>query len=990
MKKDLGFGSMPLRRGSHSGQDFGGSQSSIRRRRSINEEYPRPSVLGGQDLLLDPLFVTQALQVGNHPESPIHNVRQVLEANPDANPMLFTEMLELAGSDNELGTHWKQISRWIRYEQTVEGDGTRFSKPHITLLSVVSLIQLKNCLRKGVIILDAQLDSFSDVADTMCAAWVERGFLNEETSFAVKEALKCSKLHLIDGRMRRADEKRRDDRIDLRPDNIDKKDKDREEAENDSRELKKIALGTEAAVILIGQLSLLERPICALVRLEKAKLMFPDVPNLPLPVRFAFVLLNPHEHYANETVGIGRTMGALFADEIFRKIAVCSLEPFTIADAVDEFFAQIVAVPPGNCSTESRWEPHEESGQEKRSLGLLYACYDDPFEEEPVFEKVEEPSSEIKRTGQIFGGLYEDLKTKVPWYISDYTDFFRGRLSQSFAAAIFLFFANVTSIITFGAVMERALHRQVAVIENILCGGISGVLFGLFSGQPLNILSATGPTLVFETILYDFCMGWGWEFLPFRLWVGVWIAVVLLVLVATDMSALVGLITRFTEDAFATLISVVFIIQSFEKLFEIGIEAPITTNAQAVLNSPCQCIDENSTEISLDYSLLQNYSVLAAEECANEGGSLIGLQCHFKPDVYVFSILLTFGTFTLTYGLNIFRKTTYLSSTLRNGIADFCVLIAIIIMTAFSQYTGLNLPVLEIPSSFRPTIDRSWIIDPRNIEGWYVIAIAILPAVFYTILIVMDQQITAVIINRRDNKLRKGYGYHLDLLVIAGLVLICSFLGLPFYVAATVLSVMHVDALRLQSETSAPGEKAQFLGVKEQRLTAVLAHLLIGLSVFLTPIIKLVPLPILIGVFLYMGVVSMLGLQFVQRIAMLFMPIKYQPDYSWVRTVRMKRVHLFTFVQILSIVGLFAVKYAKKISMMFPLMLVFMVILRMFVLEKIFTQQELSSLDDIVPTFRSVVKPTKKSKLEAALNGEEMQKLTTAEEGKSGEINGKK
>lgn len=61
---------------------------------------------------------------------------------------------------------------------------------------------------------------------------------------------------------------------------------------------------------------------------------------------------------------------------------------------------------------------------------------------------------------------------------------------------------------------------------------------------------------------------------------------------------------------------------------------------------------------------------------------------------------------------------------------------------------------------------------------------------------------------------QKSYGYHLDLLVIAILVVICGFLGLPFYVAATVLSVMHVDSLRLQTETSAPGEKAEFIGVK--------------------------------------------------------------------------------------------------------------------------------------------------------------------------------
>lgn len=61
---------------------------------------------------------------------------------------------------------------------------------------------------------------------------------------------------------------------------------------------------------------------------------------------------------------------------------------------------------------------------------------------------------------------------------------------------------------------------------------------------------------------------------------------------------------------------------------------------------------------------------------------------------------------------------------------------------------------------------------------------------------------------------QKGYGYHLDLFVIAILMIVCASLGIPFYVAATVISIMHVDSLRLQSTCSAPGEKPQFLGVK--------------------------------------------------------------------------------------------------------------------------------------------------------------------------------
>lgn len=57
-------------------------------------------------------------------------------------------------------------------------------------------------------------------------------------------------------------------------------------------------------------------------------------------------------------------------------------------------------------------------------------------------------------------------RKKKQFYAAEFADFFRGRLSQSLAATIFLFFANITSIITFGAVMERALHHQMVYASN--------------------------------------------------------------------------------------------------------------------------------------------------------------------------------------------------------------------------------------------------------------------------------------------------------------------------------------------------------------------------------------------------------------------------------------------------------------------------------------------------------------------------------------------
>lgn len=65
--------------------------------------------------------------------------------------------------------------------------------------------------------------------------------------------------------------------------------------------------------------------------------------------------------------------------------------------------------------------------------------------------------------------------------------------------------------------------------------------------------------------------------------------------------------------------------------------------------------------------------------------------------------------------------------------------------------------------------------------------------------------------------LKKACGYHLDLLWVGILLVTCSFLGLPWYVAATVISIAHIDSLKMESESSAPGEQPQFLGVRWDR-----------------------------------------------------------------------------------------------------------------------------------------------------------------------------
>jgi len=48
---------------------------------------------------------------------------------------------------------------------------------------------------------------------------------------------------------------------------------------------------------------------------------------------------------------------------------------------------------------------------------------------------------------------------------------------------------------------------------------------------------------------------------------------------------------------------------------------------------------------------------------------------------------------------------------------------------------------------------RGWFVNPAAVSHWWLILAAIVPALLATILVFLDQQITAVIVNRSEHKL---------------------------------------------------------------------------------------------------------------------------------------------------------------------------------------------------------------------------------------------
>lgn len=99
-------------------------------------------------------------------------------------------------------------------------------------------------------------------------------------------------------------------------------------------------------------------------------------------------------------------------------------------------------------------------------------------------------------------------------------------------------------------------------------------------------------------------------------------------------------------------------------------------------------------------------------------------------------------------------------------------------------------------------------------------------------------------------------------------------------------SVTHANALTVMSKAVAPGDKPKIQEVKEQRVTGLLVALLVGLSIVIGDLLRQIPLAVLFGIFLYMGVTSLNGIQFYERLHLLLMPPKHHPDVTYVKKVR--------------------------------------------------------------------------------------------------------
>lgn len=903
---------------------------------------------------------------------------------------VFVELNELIMDKNQ-EMQWRETARWIKFEEDVEEETDRWGKPHVASLSFRSLLELRKTISHGAVLLDLDQKTLPGIAHQVVEQMIISDQIKADDRANVLRALLLKHSHPSDEKehstsfprnisaaslgslithhqsssnhlspvpepsvtepLMGSSRNSQDSSLHI---DIEKNEKDsappigmhRSKSKHELKLLEKIPENAEATVVLVGSVDFLEQPTMAFVRLQEA-VELDSVLEVPVPARFLFVLLGPPST-SMDYHQIGRSISTLMSDKQFHEAAYLADDRQDLLNAINGFLDCSIVLPPSELGGEDllRSVAHFQRDmlrkREEQEVALLSKEPKSLEEKEALLTPLKLEDDPLQRTGRLFGGLIRDAQRRYPKYISDFKDALNP---QCMAAVIFIYFAALSPTITFGGLLGEKTEGLIGVSELIVATCIQGVVFCLLGAQPLLVVGFSGPILVFEEAFFSFCKGNNMEYLTGRVWIGFWLVIIVVVMVAFEGSFLVRFVSRFTQEIFSVLISLIFIYETFSKLAKIFQEHPLRRCSATV-------VDVNNSTYNSSMEDVTS-SPLASNSSTPETMKVVG-----EPNTALLTFVLMSGTFFIAFYLRKFKNSAFFPGRLRRVIGDFGVPIAILIMVLVDySIRDTYSQKLSVPRGFSVTSPdkRGWIINPLGSDGqfpiWMMFA-SILPALLVFILIFMETQITTLIVSKKERMLVKGSGFHLDLLLIVTLGGTSALFGLPWMAAATVRSVTHANALTVMSKAVAPGDKPRIQEVKEQRVTGLLVAILVGLSIVIGDLLRQIPIAVLFGIFLYMGVMSLNGIQMTERILLLLMPPKYHPDHTYVRKVRTLRMHLYTAIQVVCLAVLWAVM-STVASLAFPFVLIMTVPVKMFLLPRIFSTREMQCLDadNAEPTF---------------------------------------
>uniref|UniRef100_A0A1A8U4W6 Solute carrier family 4, sodium borate transporter, member 11 n=1 Tax=Nothobranchius furzeri TaxID=105023 RepID=A0A1A8U4W6_NOTFU len=625
-------------------------------------------------------------------------------------------------------------------------------------------------------------------------------------------------------------------------------------------------------------------------------------------VRYVILILAPSKMKSTKTaMELGRTFASLFSDISFRQKL---LETKT----QEEFKEALV------------FQRHQltAANQEPVALGKKEVA---PRSHKPLKCK------DFFRAGR---GIYEDLCRRLPFYPSDFTDGIVGSnktLLKYMTTAIFLYIAILLPAIAFGSLNDESTRGEIDVRKTIIGQSIGGVIYSLCAGSPLVIPLTTAPLAIFISVIRGICDDYNLDFPAFYACIGLWNCLFLILGGIFNVSLLMKLFKRSTEEVIALFISIAFVVDAVKgtvKIFHRYYHSPTLAN-RSIEDFP------------------QGGDLLGGNRSKAVLGSVFNtfpesfIQCTRERPVLC--LLLMLGTLWMGYTLYQFKRSPFLHAKVREVLSDCALPISVLLFSFIGSYlfSDIELPVFKVHD--RPIFN---VAPFERLSAMNVVS-AMGLGFLLALLIFIDQNIVVSLTNASENRLLKGTAYHWDLMLSGLINILMSVLGLPWMHAAFPHSTLHVRQLAFVEQRVEGGHLYEtIVQVKETRLTSLAANIFIGVSVLLLPLpLQWIPKPVLYGLFLYIALTSIDGNQMCDRMALLLKEQTSYPPTHYIRKVPQRKIHYFTFLQMMQLLvlctfGMYPIPYMK---MIFPLVMVLLIPIRNNVLPHIIEAKYLDIMD---------------------------------------------
>ncbi|XP_066093176.1 solute carrier family 4 member 11 isoform X1 [Saccopteryx bilineata] len=644
-------------------------------------------------------------------------------------------------------------------------------------------------------------------------------------------------------------------------------------------------------------------------------------------VRFVILVLAPPKMKSTKTATeVGRTFATMFLDIAFRQKL--------LRTHTEEQFKEALLHQSHLLSSESKAPTSKRKKYSKNS----------------IYSQITPKSQSLQPRDflAVGKGIREDFARRFPVYTLDFTDGIIGKnkaVGKYITTTLFLYFACLLPTIAFGSLNDENTAGAIGVQKTMAGQSIGGLLYALFSGQPLVVLLTTAPLALYIHVIRGICDDYQLDFDTFYAWTGLWNSFFLAVYALFNLSLIMSLFKRSTEEIIALFISMTFVLDAVKgtvKIFQkyyyghgkhdadhsfagklLGLGPSLNTSFHAALNS------------SLLANLPEPISVSSppAE--------------HPGRDTAVLSLLIMLGTLWLGYTLYQFKKSPYLHPCMREILSDCALPISVLTFSLICSYGFQEIKMSKFPYSPSQNLFKIAKMDSLSLAA---VGSAMGLGFLLSMLFFIEQNLVAALANAPENRLVKGTAYHWDLLLVAIINTGLSLFGMPWIHAAYPHSPLHVRALALVEERVEYGHIYEtIVHVKETRLTTLGASILVGISLLLLPVpLQWIPKPVLYGLFLYIAFTSIDANQLFERLALLLKDQASYPPTHYIRRVPQRKIHYFTGLQVLQLLllcafGMCPLPYMK---MIFPLIMIAMIPIRYKLLPRIIEAKYLDAMDD--------------------------------------------